>query len=158
MLYPQPGTHKEVQRLCCGLAFGAGLVDYHVFSQFITPNLSEIASDDGSCSGISPTVSVINGIVSFYNPGYVANQWQTYLTYVAVAVVTSRDPQKLDHTIQADDPTSHSCVSGVTKHLCRYSVCPFPITHGISCSVHCHSHHASRGPARVFYLGIWTGQ
>ncbi|OJJ33629.1 hypothetical protein ASPWEDRAFT_60276 [Aspergillus wentii DTO 134E9] len=41
-----------------------------------------------TCSGISLAALVLNGIVSFSMDDYVAKQWQTYLTYVGVAVVT----------------------------------------------------------------------
>ncbi|PWY89689.1 choline transporter [Aspergillus sclerotioniger CBS 115572] len=58
------------------------------YSAYVVGWLSVLAWWIVTCSGISPTVAIINDIANFCNLGYVANQWQTYLTYVAVAVIT----------------------------------------------------------------------
>ncbi|KAL4889819.1 amino acid/polyamine transporter I [Aspergillus ambiguus] len=50
--------------------------------------LSVLAWWVATCSGISVTTSALNGIVHFFIPGYVASQWETFLTYVGVAIVT----------------------------------------------------------------------
>ncbi|CAG8935032.1 unnamed protein product [Penicillium salamii] len=41
-----------------------------------------------TCSGISLSAVVLNGIVNFWHPEYIGNQWETYLIYLAVSVVT----------------------------------------------------------------------
>lgn len=41
-----------------------------------------------SCSGISLAAIVLNGLVKFCIPSYEANQWQTYVVYVAVSSTT----------------------------------------------------------------------
>ncbi|KAK4870736.1 hypothetical protein LT330_005084 [Penicillium expansum] len=58
------------------------------YSAYIVGWLSIFAWWIVTCSGISLSALVINGIVNFWNPSYVANQWQTYLTYVGVSFVS----------------------------------------------------------------------
>ncbi|PYI01459.1 choline transporter, partial [Aspergillus sclerotiicarbonarius CBS 121057] len=58
------------------------------YSAYVVGWLSVLAWWIVTCSGISLVASVINGIANFCVPGYVANQWQTYLTYVGVSIVT----------------------------------------------------------------------
>ncbi|KAB8262170.1 choline transporter [Aspergillus pseudonomiae] len=58
------------------------------YSAYIVGWLSVLAWWIVTCSGISLATVVLNGIVHFCSPGYIANQWQTYLTYVGVSVVT----------------------------------------------------------------------
>ncbi|CAG8220611.1 unnamed protein product [Penicillium salamii] len=41
-----------------------------------------------TCSGISLSAVVLNGIVNFWHQEYIGNQWETYLIYLAVSVVT----------------------------------------------------------------------
>ncbi|GAQ33308.1 choline transporter [Aspergillus tubingensis] len=59
------------------------------YSAYMVGWLSVLAWWIVTCSGISLATLVLNGIVHFCVPEYTANQWQTYLTYVAVSVVTS---------------------------------------------------------------------
>lgn len=47
-----------------------------------------------SCSGISLSAVVLNGIVNFWHQEYIGNQWETYLIYLAVSVVTSESPNR----------------------------------------------------------------
>ncbi|CAG8145989.1 unnamed protein product [Penicillium salamii] len=41
-----------------------------------------------TCSGISLSAVVLNGIVNFWHQEYIGNQWETYLIYLAVSLVT----------------------------------------------------------------------
>ncbi|KAE8381889.1 amino acid/polyamine transporter I [Aspergillus bertholletiae] len=58
------------------------------YSAYVVGWLSVFAWWIVTCSGISLAAAVLNGIVHFCSPGYIANQWQTYLTYVGVSFVT----------------------------------------------------------------------
>ncbi|PLB46239.1 choline transporter [Aspergillus steynii IBT 23096] len=58
------------------------------YTAYLVGWLSVLAWWIVTCSGISLASLVLNGIVNFCIPGYVANQWQTYLTYVAVSLIT----------------------------------------------------------------------
>lgn len=41
------------------------------------------------CSGISLAALTLSGMVNFIHPEFVAKQWQTYLFYVAMALITA---------------------------------------------------------------------
>lgn len=48
------------------------------------------------CSGISLSAATLAGIISFFNPDFVAQQWQVYLLYVATAVITRMHAPKVN--------------------------------------------------------------
>ncbi|KAK1145542.1 hypothetical protein N8T08_004100 [Aspergillus melleus] len=58
------------------------------YTAYVVGWLSVLAWWIVTCSGISLAALVLDGIVNFCIPSYVANQWQTYLTYVGVSLVT----------------------------------------------------------------------
>ena len=67
-----------------------GMVDCHVYlSLFLKREVLLELIKSPRCFGISLGTLVLNGIVHFCVPKYTANQWQTYLTYIAVSALSS---------------------------------------------------------------------
>ncbi|KGO66091.1 Amino acid/polyamine transporter I [Penicillium expansum] len=67
---------------------GAQTCIFSLIVAFFAQGIVTVGLGELGCSGISLSALVINGIVNFWNPSYVANQWQTYLTYVGVSFVS----------------------------------------------------------------------
>ncbi|PYH75503.1 amino acid transporter [Aspergillus uvarum CBS 121591] len=58
------------------------------YNAYIVGWLSVLAWWSATCSGISLGAIFLQGIVSYYIPGYEATQWRTYLIFLAIAVST----------------------------------------------------------------------
>ncbi|KAF7548700.1 hypothetical protein G7Z17_g6886 [Cylindrodendrum hubeiense] len=59
------------------------------FTAYVVGWMSTLAWWIVTCSGISLAAATLSGMISFFEPDFVAQRWQIYLLYVATALITA---------------------------------------------------------------------